>query len=118
MKLDKKKIMKESIEKIESNTKDCIELLKDKDGCAYVQLCLPNINKEQYEKWQLGQEGIDGSSVFMTACNTPTLVVLLNQMEMLLDKVRKDHPEIVSAELEAQIMNRMVINEEDIEEED
>lgn len=91
------------------------EMIEKCDGGIYLEIFIPNLSQEEFEKWQLG-EAIEnaGYSFCVEEATNRTRVVFHNSLRGFVDTFEKDNPMIMLGELVSQMRNKMVIDEEDL----
>ena len=106
----------ESIPK-ELNKHDKIrkEMLEKCDGGIYLEIFVPNMSKEEFEKWELGESIENSGYTFCVGeAKHSTHVVFHNVLCSFKHEFEKDNPMVMLGELVSQMKNKMVIDEEDL----
>lgn len=111
---NKNKDVQEIIDSINEHEKEKIEILKNCKEVAYLEIIVPEIDKETFEKWQLGEE-IDniGYTYIGQSSKSRTAVVFFNTLEGIYEKYQKQYPTVIFGNLLSQLKNHMVIDKED-----
>lgn len=92
------------------------EMIEKCDGGIYLEVFIPNLSEEEFEKWQLG-ESIEnaGYSFCVGEATNRARVVFHNALRRFLNDFEEDDPRVLLGEMIAQMKSKMVINEEDLD---
>ena len=114
----KNKKAQDIIDAINKHEKDKEEILKNCNGAVYLEILVPDVKKEDFEKWQLGEPMKNmGYSFLAQNCTGATMTVFLNNLERICDKYKKDNPMAMIGNMISMMKNNMVIKEEDLDDE-
>ena len=92
------------------------KLLKESGGGAFMLIAIPNISKDEHEKWSLG-ETIDVANLAVYSCNSYTLSALNNLLAARVAEIVKDNPDVLLLDALSQFKGHMIIDEEDLKDE-
>lgn len=90
------------------------KMIKKSKGGVVLFISVPNINKDEFEGWSLG-EPLKGVNMCMAGANSPTLSVLTNMLHETIDRLEDRNPEVKLLSMLAGIKNRLTIDEEDLD---
>lgn len=108
--------LKQLPKEINDHDKTRKEMIEKCDGGIYLEIFIPNLTQEEFEKWQLGEPIEDaGYSFCVGEATNRTRVVFHNALHGFVDKFEKDNPMVMLGELVSQMRNKMVIDEEDLD---
>ena len=115
-KKEKNKGVKGTIDYIKKASDEAIKLIEENNGGACLLIAVPNIDKEKYEKWQVG-EGTESVDCLSVSCNTASLSILHNAMIARTEEIIENYPAINLLMLQASFKQNFVIDEEDLKNE-
>ena len=92
------------------------EMIEKCDGGVYLEVFIPNLSYEEFEKWELGGQIENAGYTFCVGeATNRTQLVFHNAIRGFIHKYEKDNPMLMLGDMLSQLKNKMVIDEEDLD---